>query len=257
MQIYYAEVSLAEGFELSDKPKEERLVKGKQISICSGYQLFSSLRHQPIKCWHCSCVADRWISTIGQNDIRNNPVLNLYGITKHGKLRLMTRDHIIPKSLGGVDDIQNLRPGCDVCNGERANHMSKADREFMLANPHLISEERRLKGLAAREANEARMREAAALKLAAAIEQEQLLNDIQPFNGATHAVWEQMVGTKVIKRTGKPFKSALKVNTVKAMLQHPYTPHKAFSFHEDNSLVECFRCIPAPEGAEPEESEQT
>jgi hypothetical protein len=62
-----------------------------------------------------------------------------------------------------------------------------------------------------------------------------------------------MVGKKVWKNpksTSKfepnPFKSGLKVNTVKAIVPHAYTEHLAFTFLEDESLVECFRCSLAP-----------
>jgi hypothetical protein len=261
MQIYYAEVSLEEGFSLSDLPKDNRLIKGKQFSLCSGFSLFSSMRHQPIKCYNCSCTADRWITTMGPNDQRSYPVLNLYGVTKKGKLRLMTRDHIIPKSLGGVDDVANLRPACDVCNLERSNHLSAADRAFMDANPHLVNEERKQKGLKARAENEARKAAAKELAVARAAEHEELMAEIKPFDPVTHEQWKQYIGKRVEKRRSairepKPFKSGFKVNTVKAIHRHPYTPHLAFSFYEDDSLVECFRCVLLPDAAQPEQQVQ-
>lgn len=150
IQIFYNELALADGFELSDKPKHDRLIRGRQFSTCSGYQLFSALRDSRIKCWKCSCVADRWISTRGPNDERSTPVLNLYGTTKKGQLRLMTRDHIIPKAYGGIDSNENLRPGCDVCNGGRGSQMNARDIEFMYANRHLISLDRLNRSIEAR-----------------------------------------------------------------------------------------------------------
>ena len=33
----------------------------------------------------------------------------------------MTVDHIVPKSLGGTDNIDNLRPLCRDCNNKRGN----------------------------------------------------------------------------------------------------------------------------------------
>jgi len=60
---------------------------------------------------------------------------------------MMTRDHIIPKSLGGIDSVQNLRPGCEVCNGGRGSKMNKADKKFMTDHPELISAARVAKGL--------------------------------------------------------------------------------------------------------------
>lgn len=68
------------------------------------------------------------------------------------------------------------------------------------------------------------------------------------------ARWNSMVGQKVWKNpkttskfSPKPFKSGFKVNTVTGVVQHPFTPHLAFTFAEDDSKVECFRCSIAPE----------
>lgn len=43
--------------------------------------------------------------------------LNLPGCTR----RATTKDHVIPKDLGGDDSMDNLRPACNTCNGKRQN----------------------------------------------------------------------------------------------------------------------------------------
>lgn len=45
---------------------------------------------------------------------------NLYALDKDGKEVLMTKDHIVPKGKGGVNNLANLQPMCTVCNGEKA-----------------------------------------------------------------------------------------------------------------------------------------
>lgn len=45
-----------------------------------------------------------------------NPHLNLYHRSRNGQLLLMTQDHIIPKSRGGADKIENLQTMCQQCN---------------------------------------------------------------------------------------------------------------------------------------------
>jgi len=141
MLIFHKEVSLAEGFTILKKEKKDRLVGGKQVSACSGWSLFATLEPGPIRCWSCGCYADRWVADKGQNDKLGPPVLNLYGI-RRGKLVLMNRDHIIPRSLGGTDAIENLRPACEVCNGRRGNAITKEDLKFRDENPHLFSQTR-------------------------------------------------------------------------------------------------------------------
>lgn len=56
-------------------------------------------------------------------------------------------------------------------------------------------------------------------------------------------------GTKVVKFSGKPFKSGEHVNTVKDVVEHPNKIDKntgkgvpAYTFYEDDSIVECANC---------------
>lgn len=56
---------------------------------------------------------------------------------------------------------------------------------------------------------------------------------------------------RVAKESGKPFKSGLKINTVKGVIEHPKLGIPAFVFVEDQSYVECRQCVPI-EGVEDE-----
>lgn len=47
--------------------------------------------------------------------------LNLYALNELGQEILMTRDHIYPRSKGGVDHISNLQTMCVKCNGRKAD----------------------------------------------------------------------------------------------------------------------------------------
>lgn len=58
-----------------------------------------------------------------------------------------------------------------------------------------------------------------------------------------YSTYASAIGTKVQKER-KPFKSGLKVNTVKAVVQHPFIDRLAYTFEEDDSIVECWRCFP-------------
>ena len=51
---------------------------------------------------------------------------------------LMTKDHIIPLSKGGLDELKNLQPLCERCNKEKG---SNVDKIFKL-NAHIKSRKR-------------------------------------------------------------------------------------------------------------------
>ena len=52
-----------------------------------------------------------------------------------------------------------------------------------------------------------------------------------------------MIGKKVFKeKSGKPFKSGQKINTVKGITNHPQLDIPAFIFEKDDSYVECRSC---------------
>lgn len=55
--------------------------------------------------------------------------------------------------------------------------------------------------------------------------------------------YEQNIGQKVVKKTRKPFKSRLIFNTVKGVINHPILNIPAYTFVEDETYVECRRCI--------------
>ncbi len=46
-----------------------------------------------------------------------------------------------------------------------------------------------------------------------------------------------------VRKKKKPFKSGLMINTVKGVINHPILNIPAYTFYEDDSYVECRRCI--------------
>lgn len=49
--------------------------------------------------------------------------LNLYAVDDNGDEILMTKDHIIPHSKGGIDDISNYQTMCKLCNEAKGNKL--------------------------------------------------------------------------------------------------------------------------------------
>lgn len=60
------------------------------------------------------------LDTFTSNSDRQGFHFNLFG-EKDGKSRLMTKDHIVPKSKGGKDYIGNLQTMCDKCNNRKGS----------------------------------------------------------------------------------------------------------------------------------------
>ncbi len=46
---------------------------------------------------------------------------NMYGRNQYKNLVLMTKDHIIPKSKGGKDSLENMQTMCTRCNTKKAD----------------------------------------------------------------------------------------------------------------------------------------
>jgi hypothetical protein len=51
-----------------------------------------------------------------------------------------------------------------------------------------------------------------------------------------------IVGDMVSKISGKPFKSQLKINTVKAIVTNNFTHKEGLAFVEDDSVVDSYQC---------------
>lgn len=50
--------------------------------------------------------------------------LNLYATDKNGNEVLMTKDHILPRSKGGANSINNYQTMCQSCNIKKANKIN-------------------------------------------------------------------------------------------------------------------------------------
>jgi hypothetical protein len=55
-------------------------------------------------------------------------------------------------------------------------------------------------------------------------------------------IFEDDIGKKVAKHSGKPFKSGQKVNTLRGIINHPILHVPAYIFNEDDSYVRASYC---------------
>jgi 5-methylcytosine-specific restriction endonuclease McrA len=51
--------------------------------------------------------------------------LNLYAIDENGEEVLMTKDHIVPRSKGGKNDVSNYQTMCERCNLAKGNNLEE------------------------------------------------------------------------------------------------------------------------------------
>jgi hypothetical protein len=98
------------------------------IRIYDGYQVkMFSLRYKTfaksLVCVNCGITGEYFAieRVIGNDSPRFH--FNLYAKLNTGEEVLITKDHIIPKSLGGKDCISNMQTMCKVCNEMKMNRI--------------------------------------------------------------------------------------------------------------------------------------
>lgn len=90
------------------------------------YRLFQ----RSCKCVRCGVVGTRMYLEKAEKCNENSWHFNLYGVREDGTEVMMTKDHIIPKSLGGKNCLENYQTMCSDCNGEKGNIM---EHRYMIA----------------------------------------------------------------------------------------------------------------------------
>lgn len=105
--------------KLIREPGKNAILAGYKISVSGG-----RLQNFAINGTDCICCGAKgaYFSLETSNkDINTGLHLNLYAINEYGDTVLMTKDHIVLKSLGGPDDVSNYSPMCLRCNNLRGN----------------------------------------------------------------------------------------------------------------------------------------
>lgn len=97
---------------------------GKSILIPMGSHRYQLYAEKGTVCVSCGFVGTFFCleKAAGGGDTRyGNYHLNLYGLLPGGGWRMMTKDHIVPRSKGGKNRLENYQPMCERCNHKKGN----------------------------------------------------------------------------------------------------------------------------------------
>lgn len=98
-----------------------------------GYTVHTGSQRYRVFKESCTCVECGVVGTVmcldeprGSRRRRNRKQkgaahFNLYGITPSGRVVMLTKDHILPKSKGGSNRLDNYQTMCETCNQRKGD----------------------------------------------------------------------------------------------------------------------------------------
>jgi hypothetical protein len=92
--------------------KKEYIVNGDSYMVRMNSDRYFVFQRSRV-CVSCGMLGTKMVLDINPGD--QSPHFNLYG-EENGRLVLMTKDHIVPKSKGGQDALENYQTMCCICN---------------------------------------------------------------------------------------------------------------------------------------------
>lgn len=115
--------------EVEEKVKDVLFEKKRNLSkvdfdgdmIKGNSQRYQTFFTKGCRCVKCGIEGKYFVKEKHLKDISFH--LNLYAIDENEKEILMTKDHIIPKSKGGTNDISNYQTMCKKCNEAKENRL--------------------------------------------------------------------------------------------------------------------------------------
>lgn len=118
---------------MKEPDRSVREMEGYSLNKLRSPRLLTYLRGG-CKCRACNRVGTHFYAEILMKqetflqwyfDPLNHPLpvahLNLYGTDSSGREFMMTSDHVVPRSRGGSDGVENRVPLCDRCNFLKGN----------------------------------------------------------------------------------------------------------------------------------------
>lgn len=108
---------------LFEKYKQNSKVELDGDIIKGNSQRYQTFFTKGMKCACCGIEGKYFAKEKHEKDISYH--LNLYGIDNNGQEVLITKDHIIPKSKGGKDILENYQTMCVICNQLKGNKIKE------------------------------------------------------------------------------------------------------------------------------------
>lgn len=110
-------------YVLFEKDKRNAKVELDGDIIKGNSQRYQTFFTKGMKCVCCGIEGKYFAKEKHEKDISYH--LNLYGIDNNGQEVLITKDHIIPKSKGGKDELENYQTMCVICNQLKGNKIEQ------------------------------------------------------------------------------------------------------------------------------------
>ena len=112
-------------FSLMPDDSDRKILRKYRVDLDGDRVNVSSLRLRTFRKSGCVCVVCGIKGQVFHKEKHgpNIPTyhLNLYAFDESGEEVLMTKDHILPKSLDGADKLSNMQTMCYHCNQKKGN----------------------------------------------------------------------------------------------------------------------------------------
>lgn len=111
-------LSIEDGLRLIDGNSKSR------YPINLSEDRYSCFKQKGVICCSCKLEGSYFAIELVASDSYSGYALNLYGKRSCGKEEYFTKDHVVPKSLGGKDSIANYKTMCWPCNARKGNKIT-------------------------------------------------------------------------------------------------------------------------------------
>lgn len=91
------------------------------------------------KCDICGLEAKYMVLEKSKDVVNDYFHFNLYTINKDNQEIYFNIDHVIPKSKGGKNELENMQLTCEICNSKKANKFNKFTHYILIIKKYILS----------------------------------------------------------------------------------------------------------------------